>query len=646
EVWKDGKIVNISVDTRDTYPAVVADGKLAEEYALKICAAVETDKSDVYNLVSLGYAQDENGTYVGLNKDKPELLDETELTQENMFFIRNDFEPVSPFRRVDRYYQGQHNRMGVETKSYFLCDFSFGKYDFDITNWAGTRTHFDAGKSAFAKDFSRVLVKYNYENKASDWVVYDDAALPLMGDVKFKKLSYIVSNNVKNGPEDESCMAGEDLVFLFGEVDVPAGKKVNLVLSEKAETCADAALYETFRVRMKVKGELSDELAVLTYERKDGAVGERKFKLAMAGVDTEGYLILDFKMREVQIWQNIISGIKVELPEGNYEIDYAEFLPTGSSSDVKLGAPLPMFSDGNYEKGFLVRGMEHVLVPSDTYFATTPDGDKKREEYENAAKDNEAIKDKRYPDWQIQPLYTYDYINSCPFFKSEGLTYDSDANERLAAIKKNSPEIYQKSYLDFELRDDGKPGDDGFYKMSDVPGSKEVIYKPDVIYTTTDGVERRGAVVEFTLNGKKMFGGNPYSKFDKNNNPDGTWRFWPHLLIEQNAGTKPVDFNTEPQYSTGADRLYCEFDIRLKSYNECYSQKTHPDGQVFDNGHMSFLLYSYLRPKKQPGTLVWFGLNIAMDNRYINQYYDVNWCRDSGANTYMYCLAPEAVYGG
>ena len=75
EVWKDGKIVNISVDTLGTYPAVVTDGKLAEEYALKICAAVETEKSGVYNLVSLGYAQDENGTYVGLNKDKPELLD-------------------------------------------------------------------------------------------------------------------------------------------------------------------------------------------------------------------------------------------------------------------------------------------------------------------------------------------------------------------------------------------------------------------------------------------------------------------------------------------------------------------------------------------------------------------------------------------
>ena len=50
-------------------------------------------------------------------------------------------------------------------------------YDFDITNWAGARTHFDAGKSAFAKDFSRVLVKYNYENlpKApKEYVIIND----------------------------------------------------------------------------------------------------------------------------------------------------------------------------------------------------------------------------------------------------------------------------------------------------------------------------------------------------------------------------------------------------------------------------------------------------------------------------------------
>ena len=31
---------------------------------------------------------------------------------------------------------------------------------------------------------------------------------------------------------------------------------------------------------------------------------------------------------------------------------------------------------------------------------------------------------------------------------------------------------------------------------------------------------------------------------------------------------------------------------------------------------------------------------------HYNQYYGINWCRDSGANTYMYCLPPELVYSG
>ena len=88
------------------------------------------------------------------------------------------------------------------------------------------------------------------------------------------------------------------------------------------------------------------------------------------------------------------------------------------------------------------------------------------------------------------------------------------------------------------------------------------------------------------LNGSKLFHGKPYSKYDKNNNPAGTWRFWPHLLIQQNTGTKPVDFEKEIQYSTGADRIFCEFDIRLVHYSENYTKKTYPDGQVFDNGHM------------------------------------------------------------
>ncbi|MBQ7399676.1 MAG: hypothetical protein IJW06_04345 [Clostridia bacterium] len=646
EVWKDGKIVNINVNVTGTYPAVVADGKLSEEYALKICAAVKTE-NDVYNLVSLGYAQDENGTYIGLNKDKPELLDETELTKENMFFIRNDFEPVSPFRRVRRYYQGQYNSMAVDTQGLFLGDFSYGKYDFDITNWAGRRMRFDAGKNAFAQDFSRILVKYNYADKASKWVCYDAKALSFVDQIKFTTVSYIVSNNVKNGPEDESCMAGEDLVFLFGVVDVRGEKEIKLTLGEKATANVDAALYQTLRIRAKVNGGLSDELALFRYTRDDGVECQREFKLAMGGVDTEGYRILDICMREVQAWHDVISDITIILPEGKYELDYVKFLSTGTSSDIKLGAPLPMFSDGNFKKGFKIECMEAGLVPTDDYFATTSDGDKNRDEYEAAAKDDESNPKKYYADWKLDPLYDYDYINTHPFIKAAGMNYDTTKPiERLEAVKAADPEAYQKYYLDYEFSDNGKPTEEGFFITADKAGSKAVIYKPNQTYTTNDGVERHGDVLEITLNGKKLFNGQPYSKYDKNNNPDGSWRFWPHLLIEQNSGIRPVDFNTEIQYSTGADRLYCEFDIRIKHYSENYTRKVHPDGIERDTGHMSFLLYSYLRPKKNPGTLVWFGLNIATDNLYVTQNTDVNWCRDSGANTYMYCLQPEAVYSG
>jgi len=648
EVWKDNRILNVKVNTQGTYPPVVADGKLCEEYALNICTIAETEKdSGVYYIKSLGFSEDENGTYTGINKDKPELLDETEITSENLFFIKTGVKPVTPFRRVDRYYQAAANKLFVPTKSYFLGDFSFGKYHFDITNWAGTRVHFNAGKTAFAQEFSKVLVKYNFADKESEWVLFDSAALPLMSyDLDFNNLSYIVSNNTTNGPQDESCMAGEDLVFLFGEVDVPAGIDVNLVLDKETEVNVDAALYETLRFRVKVLGEVSDENAILTYTRADGAVGEQPFKLASAAIDVEGYHVFELRLREVQVWQNTVSKIKITLPEGNYELDYVKLFPTGNASDVKLGKALPMFSDGHFEKGFFVGGMEHGLTATDDYFATAPGADKAREEYENAVRDDASKPDKMYPDWRMVPLYAYDYINSYPYIKEAGMTYDAKPADRIAFLKENAPDAYQKCYLDYELCDDGKEKENGSYVLADKAGSKEIVYKPNQTYTTTDGVERKGTVLEFSLNGKKMFKGQPYSKFDKNNNPDGTWRFWPHLLIEQNESTKHVDFNTEPQYSTGADKLYCEFDIRLKYYSENYTKKTYPDGQVFDNGHMTFLLYSYLRPKKQPGTLVWFGLNLAADSIHYNQYYGINWCRDSGANTYMYCLPPELVYSG
>lgn len=646
EVWKDNKIVNIKVNTDETYPAVVCDGKLANEYALKICAAIETEESSVYYLKSLGFAEDEKGNYIGVNKTNPKLLDETELTSENMFFVKSEVKPVSPFRRVDRYFQNASNKVLVPTKSYFLGDFSFGQYDFDITNWAGTRRNFMAGKTAFAQDFSRVLVKYNFADKDSEWVVYDSKTLPLMTDIDFKELSYVVSNNLTNGPEDESCMKGEDLVFLFGEVDVPDAKELSLVLGKETEADADASLYQVLRMRVKIDGELSEDDALLTYVRNDGAECEYKFKLALAGVDTEGYYVFELRMREVQTWQNVIKKLKIEFPEGNYEVDYAKLLATGYSSDVKLGKALPMFSDGNYKKGFFIGTMEKGLTPLDTYFATTEDGDKKRKEYEASVKDDESNPKKMYPDWRIDPLYVYDYINTCPLMKEAGFTYDSNPTDRLDYIKEKYPEAYQKYYLDYEFRDSGKPTEEGFYVTADKAGSKIVVYKPNQVFTTTDGVERHGDVLSFTLNGSKLFYGKPYDKYDKNNNPDGTWRFWPHLLIQQNTGTKPVDFEKEIQYSTGADRIFCEFDIRLVHYSENYTKKTHADGQVFDNGHMSFLMYSYLRPKKNPGTLVWFGLNVAHDSPHFSQNYGTMWCRDSGANTYMYGTPPEVVYSG
>ena len=644
EVWKDKKIVNIKVNTLGTYPAVVEGDKLSDAYLLKLCAAVEND--GVYSLVSLGFATDCDGNYAGLNKDKPELLDETEITPENLFFIKNDFAPVSPFRRVDRYYQAAANKLFTLTKSYFLGDFSFGKYFFDITNWAGTRMKFDAGKTAFEQEFSKILVKYDYPDKASEWVSYDHTALPYIDQIPFKNISYIVSNNVDNGPKDESCMAGEDLVFLFGSVDAFEEKALDLTLGEKTASNIDASLFKTLRFRVKIKGELSGEDAVLTYERKDGSVSQRNFKLAMGGVDNEGYHVFNIVMREVQAWQNEISYITITLPEGEYELDYVKLLATGVPSNVKLGKAIPMFSDGNIEKGFFIGSMERGIPTFDDYFATKPGADKAREEYEASVKDDETKPDKMYPDWRMVPLYAYDYIGAYPYMKEAGFTYDSDPAERLASLKEADPEAYEKYYLDYLFEDNGEPDAEGFYRTADKAGAKEIVYKPNQKYTTTDGVERIGTVLEYTLNGSAMFKGRPYSKYDKNNNPDGTWRYWPHLLIEQNQSTRPVDFKNEIQYSTGADRLYCEFDIRLKNYCENYTKKTHPDGQIFDNGHMSFLLYSYLRPKSNPGTLVWFGLNIASDSNYITKYYDVNWCRDSGANTYMYCLAPEAVYSG
>ena len=542
----DGAVKSITVNTANTYPAVVADGKLTASYELKPCAVVNDNGTNY--IMSLGYARDgESGYYYGINKSDASILAGSDS---NDMFIRNTFVPESPFTKVRRSSQKSGSNDYIDyTSSYFLGDFSFGTYGFSTTNWAGVEIKLaDTGKTAVATSNTKVVIKTIKSKDNVSWSVMSNNDLNGMSDfdsIYFNEITYIVSNNVNNKPSNENkdaCpMQVEDLVFLFGVVD---------------ETKPMKKTYDS------------------------------------------------------------------DLP---------------SASDAT-----PIFADANFTKGFEIGGMESsdtktgVFVPTEeTYFVVSEDGEEANKNYK------ETSGDKNYADWIIDPIYTFDYYNVfdniisvSDQYNKNGFEfktlYSGDYRDLRWSIMTDAKykDAFNKYFKAYELKN--ATSSTGSYILKDNAESKIIEYKNEMVNGTAT------PVLSMTLNNSAFFSQKAYHKWSSNSSDSrDLWHFWPHLLIEQDTGVYPVDANN-PVNSAAADRIFCEFDVRLTKYSADYNSGS-------DGSAMTFMLYSYLRPKAKTGTLLWLGIDIARDDN--SERNEIGWRRDSGANTYMYKLRDADVYG-
>ena len=80
--------------------------------------------------------------------------------------------------------------------------------------------------------------------------------------------------------------------------------------------------------------------------------------------------------------------------------------------------------------------------------------------------------------------------------------------------------------------------------------------------------------------------------------------------------------------SADADRMFVELDIRMTDFKPT----TNTEGMNV----CSYLAYFYLRPKTDPGQLIWFGLNL-FSGASLNAPTNIvpNWSPDSAAHQYM-----------
>ncbi len=168
--YVDESVKYVPVYLEDCYPAIVEDGKLNAEYDEKLCIYT-VDSNGLYHIRSLGYAENENGEYIGLEKEDMSVLYDEE--NENVMFYVDGQENQELFRVVGN------------------------RYDIGFD----TRVVFDENTSIVIRRYDRDKDKYEY-------IIYD---CDTIYDLEFNNidLTYIVSNN----PEKNSL---ERCYFLYG----------------------------------------------------------------------------------------------------------------------------------------------------------------------------------------------------------------------------------------------------------------------------------------------------------------------------------------------------------------------------------------------------------------------------------------------
>lgn len=167
--------------------------------------------------------------------------------------------------------------------------------------------------------------------------------------------------------------------------------------------------------------------------------------------------------------------------------------------------------------------------------------------------------------------------------------------------------LYSEYCLIEENKDVSSP-----YVLTDKGDSKVVTYNPE---------EKS---LSLKLDASKVYKGK--TKVEK---------FWPHLLIDQRD---ICDYKNMPEgdekkfYSAASDKIFVEFDIRLREY----VPTTNPEGV----NACQFVGYAYLN--LVDANWIYFGYG-PFDDRGPQKLF---WKMEAGGSNHIYGLPTETVYGG
>ncbi len=296
------------------------------------------------------------------------------------------------------------------------------------------------------------------------------------------------------------------------------------------------------------------------------------------GTTADGYRLFDVDLHGMAKYHSTIKSLTVTANSGSVSYAYLVEDPEYYSS-----ADL-----ANMNKTMIFQDMNY----DNGFYVRDMDQKLKLAEYQNYTFANNG----NTPVWMIDPWYAYDYSDSA---------------------NKSSYELYNIA---------SPTGT----SLADSQGTKVVKFNGTKTSTYADGSTHTGDVLSMTLNSRAIYDGKTHAEM-----VSAGMTYWPHLLIEQSREIYPVDAERN---SAGADKIFLEMDIKMTDYTvKVDSLFTNPGTK-----QLSFLLYTYLRPKANPNDRIWFGAQLLTE---ANPNYPT-WNRDTGASAYIYCIPQEVVFQG
>lgn len=96
-VWVDGTTKYVPVETDEVYPAIIDGEEVTAQYLNKLCT-YSVDADGIYTITSLGYAEDEDGEFIGITDDEDALKATTANLQQYNEVEFTTLEKVAPNR--------------------------------------------------------------------------------------------------------------------------------------------------------------------------------------------------------------------------------------------------------------------------------------------------------------------------------------------------------------------------------------------------------------------------------------------------------------------------------------------------------------------------------------------------------------------